>query len=64
MMGLKCKLANTELQSAAHAERLLTLTAGDNVVRLLPPLIISDDDLSDGVERLHHACRKLETKRG
>lgn len=64
MMGLKCKLANTELQSAAHAERLLTLTAGDNVVRLLPPLIISDDDLSDGVERLHHACRKLETQRG
>jgi acetylornithine/N-succinyldiaminopimelate aminotransferase len=63
MMGLKCKVPNGELQSAAHEEKLLTLTAGDNIVRLLPPLIVTDDDLSEGVERLHRACRRLEAKR-
>ena len=63
MMGIKCKTPNTELQSAAHEERLLTLTAGDNIVRLLPPLIVSDEDLSEGVERLDRACRRLEATR-
>jgi acetylornithine/N-succinyldiaminopimelate aminotransferase len=63
MMGLKCKVPNGELQSAAHEEKLLTLTAGDNTVRLLPPLIVTDEDLSEGVERLHRACRRLEAKR-
>jgi len=62
MMGIKCKIKNGELQSAAHEEKLLTLTAGDNTVRLLPPLIITDDELSGGVERLDRACRRLEAK--
>jgi acetylornithine/N-succinyldiaminopimelate aminotransferase len=63
MMGIKCKPANTDLQAAAYEEKLLTLTAGENVVRLLPPLIVSNDELSDGIERLHRACRRLEAKR-
>jgi acetylornithine/N-succinyldiaminopimelate aminotransferase len=63
MMGLKCKVPNGELQSAAHEEKLLTLTAGDNIVRLLPPLILSDEDLAEGVERLHRACLRLEARR-
>jgi len=64
MMGIQCKVPNGDLQSAAHDEKLLTLTAGDNVVRLLPPLIVSDEELSEGIERLHRACRSLEAKRG
>jgi acetylornithine/N-succinyldiaminopimelate aminotransferase len=62
MMGIQCKVPNGDLQSAAHDENLLTLTAGDNVVRLLPPLIVSDEELSEGIERLHRACRNLEAK--
>jgi acetylornithine/N-succinyldiaminopimelate aminotransferase len=62
MMGIKCKVLNGELQGAAHEEKLLTLTAGDNVVRLLPPLVVTDEDLSEGVERLHRACRHIEAK--
>jgi acetylornithine/N-succinyldiaminopimelate aminotransferase len=60
MMGLKCKPQNTKLQAAAHEEKLLVLTAGENVLRLLPPLVISEEDLSEGVERLDRACRRLE----
>jgi acetylornithine/succinyldiaminopimelate/putrescine aminotransferase len=29
---------------------------------LLPPLIVSDEELSEGIERLHRACRNLEAK--
>ncbi len=45
-MGVKCKVPNTEFVSAAFAEKLLLIGAGDNVVRLLPPLIVSDEDIS------------------
>ena len=62
MMGIKCKLANTELQAAALDQHLLTIAAGDNVLRLLPPLIVADADIADAVNRLDRACRALEAK--
>jgi len=62
MMGIKCKVANTALQAAALDQHLLTIGAGDNVVRLLPPLVVTDADISDAVDRLDRACRALEAK--
>ena len=62
MMGIRCKIPNTELQTAAMDQHLLTITAGDNVVRLLPPLVVTDADIADAVERLGRACLALETK--
>lgn len=62
MMGIKCKIPNTGLQAAAMDQQLLTLTAGDNVLRLLPPLIVTDADISDAMHRLDRACHKLEAK--
>jgi acetylornithine/N-succinyldiaminopimelate aminotransferase len=38
---------------------MITVAAGDNVVRLLPPLIISDDELADAVRRIDRACDHL-----
>lgn len=60
MIGIKCRHANTELSSACQAEHLLTVGAGDNVVRLLPPLIISQDDIDDAVARLEKACHRVK----
>ncbi|MFQ5625971.1 MAG: aspartate aminotransferase family protein, partial [Methyloligellaceae bacterium] len=40
MIGLKCKPPNQELIDALFDERLLAVPAGDNVVRLLPPLVV------------------------
>jgi acetylornithine/N-succinyldiaminopimelate aminotransferase len=37
----------------------LTVAAGDNVVRLLPPLIIGEEEAAEGVARLERACAKL-----
>ena len=62
MMGLKCRVPNTEVIAAALDERLLTIGAGDNVVRLLPPLIVSEADVGEAVERLDRACRALAAK--
>jgi acetylornithine/N-succinyldiaminopimelate aminotransferase len=62
MMGIKCKVTNTALQSAALAEKLLTIGAGDNVVRLLPPLVITKADVDEAVSKLDRACRTLAPK--
>ncbi len=62
MMGLKCKVPNTALQQAALDQHLLVIGAGDNVVRLLPPLILTDADIAEAVDKLDRACRALEAK--
>jgi acetylornithine/N-succinyldiaminopimelate aminotransferase len=60
MVGVKLKVPNTEFAAAARAEKLLTIPAGDNIVRLLPPLILTEDELAEGVRRLDAACQRME----
>ena len=62
MIGIKCKVANTALQAEALSEKLLTIGAGDNVVRLLPPLIITEADVNEAVGKLEKACKTLAAK--
>ena len=59
MGGLKLRLSPADFAAAARAQHLLTIPAGDNVVRLLPPLTISEDELSEGVRRLEATCQDL-----
>jgi len=49
MLGLKSRIPNTELVAKLAANGLLTVGAGDNVVRLLPPLIIGEDEIDEAV---------------
>jgi acetylornithine/N-succinyldiaminopimelate aminotransferase len=60
MMGIKTRAPNTEFVKAALAQKIILIGAGDNVVRLLPPLIVSDADITEAVERLDAACVMLE----
>jgi len=62
MVGIKTRVVNTELVEALRAEHLLTVGAGDNVVRLLPPLIIDEAQLDEAIEMLDRACSALEVK--
>ena len=62
MMGLKCVKPNTEVVAAALDQHLLVIGAGDNVVRLLPPLVVTDGDIAEAVARLDRAARALEAK--
>jgi len=62
MMGVKLKLPPAEFANAALAEKLLVIPAGDNVVRLLPPLVVSEEEISEGVRRLDAACDAVEKR--
>ena len=62
MMGIKCKTPNTDFQAMALEHKLLTIAAGDNVIRLLPPLVVTDADITEAVNKLDATCRALEAK--
>jgi acetylornithine/N-succinyldiaminopimelate aminotransferase len=55
LTGFKVTATPAEVVAAALAERVLVVGAGDNVVRVLPPLIVADHEISEGVERLSRA---------
>jgi acetylornithine/N-succinyldiaminopimelate aminotransferase len=59
MLGIKCRVPNTDVLAAARAEGLLLATAGDNVVRLLPPLIIEEAEVDEAMTRLDAALTGL-----
>jgi len=59
MLGLLCALPNTEVQKACVAEGILTVAAGENVLRLVPPLVVTEADIEEGVVRLHGAADRL-----
>ncbi len=59
MFGIKTRVPNTEFAAAALKEKLLTIPAGDNVVRLLPPLIIDEQEIAEAARRLGDACARL-----
>ncbi len=58
ILGLKAAVPNGELQAAFTAEGLLTVAAGDNVVRLVPPLVVTDADIEEGVAMIRAGVRR------
>ncbi|MES2816199.1 MAG: aspartate aminotransferase family protein [Pseudomonadota bacterium] len=60
MLGLKCKLAPTEVVKAGYEAGVLTVAAADNVLRLLPALNIPDADIAEALTRLDQAATSLE----
>ncbi len=60
MLGLKCRVPNVDLVKACIGEHLLVIAAGENVMRLLPPLIVSDADIDEAVTRIEKAAVKLQ----
>ncbi len=59
MLGLKCRVAPADVVQAGYDQHVLTVPAADNVVRLLPPLTITEDDLAEAVARLDAAASAL-----
>ncbi|QRE77490.1 aspartate aminotransferase family protein [Methylobacterium aquaticum] len=62
MTGLRLLVPNTDFAAAARDEHLLVIPAGDNVVRLLPPLIIGEAEVSAALDKLEAACAAMETR--
>jgi acetylornithine/N-succinyldiaminopimelate aminotransferase len=61
MLGLKCKIAPADVVKAGYAEHLLTVPAADNVIRILPPLTITEEEIVEAINRLDRAATRLET---
>jgi len=59
LLGLRCVMPNSQLVEALRDEHLLAVAAGDNVVRLVPPLIVGETDVGEAMGMLERACARL-----
>jgi len=64
LFGLKCQVPNADLVAAAFDAGLLCHIAGDNVLRLLPPLIVTEDHVNEAFEILRSVASVYEIKAG
>ena len=64
MIGLECAVPNGDVMAAAYDQNLLTVVAGENVLRLLPPLVLTEDDIAAGLEKLAATAAALEVSHG
>jgi len=66
LVGVRAVIPAGDLSNAIRDEKLLTVAAGENVVRMLPPLIVTEAEISDAVGRIERACARLSAaaKRG
>jgi acetylornithine/N-succinyldiaminopimelate aminotransferase len=58
ILGMKCEVPNSEVQDAFTAEGLLSVAAGDNVIRLVPPLVITDADIAEALTMIRRGARR------
>ena len=62
MLGIKCVVPAGDFVAAAREVGLLAVPAGDNVVRIMPPLTITEDEIAQAVEFLEQAALAVESK--
>ncbi|WP_315801597.1 aspartate aminotransferase family protein [Bradyrhizobium sp. SZCCHNS3002] len=62
LIGVKAVVPSGDLVAALRDQKLLTVGAGDNVVRFLPPLIVNESEIEQSVEMLDRACAALSGK--
>jgi len=62
MLGLKCKAAQGDVLQAAYEAEVITIPAADNVIRLLPPLNITDEEINEALTRLEAAAQSVAQK--
>ncbi len=58
LQGLKCVIPVGEVQEAATAEGLMTITAGENTLRIAPPLVVTDADIAEALTMLRRAAQR------
>lgn len=64
LRGLKCRVPNTQVAAALRDAGVLVAPAGDNVVRLMPPLVVTSQDLREARQRMDEALARLAGKGG
>lgn len=64
MLGLKCKAPTAEVIAAGYGAHILTVPAADNTIRLLPPLTITEEEITEAVARLDKAAATVMADAG
>jgi acetylornithine/N-succinyldiaminopimelate aminotransferase len=64
LLGLKCRMANTAVNAAFRANNFLAVPAGDNVVRLLPPLNVTDEEIRIALDAIRAGAKSLSASAG
>ena len=59
MLGIKCCVPNLDLMTAFRNHKLLTVVAGENVLRILPPLNVEISELDEAIEIIDKVCKKM-----
>ncbi len=59
LRGIKCRVPVGQMQAACLAEGLMAITAGENTLRIAPPLVITEGDLDQAVAMLRRAAAKV-----
>lgn len=59
LLGIKPKMPSSELLQAMRTEHVLGVPAGDNVIRLLPPLVVTAEEAREGLRRIENAAIAL-----
>ena len=60
MLGVKCRATNTDVVAAGYGAHVLVVPAADNVIRILPPLNLTDAEVDEGLRRLESAAAAVE----
>ena len=59
LIGLRMVPPVGEMVEELRNEKMITVAAGDNVVRLLPPLIVGENEIAEAIARIDRACARL-----
>jgi len=63
MLGIKAAIPQADLLQAIRAEHLLGVPAGNNVIRLLPPLVVTAEEAREGLARIERAAERVRAAR-
>nr|WP_221229450.1 aspartate aminotransferase family protein [Rubricella aquisinus] len=64
MIGVKCKVPNIDVVNAGYAAHILTVPGGDNVIRILPPLNLTIEEVDEALRRLDQAAASIKSDAG
>jgi len=64
LLGLKCVINNADMVAKLREHGLLVVPAADNVIRILPPLIVGEAEVAEAVGIIDQACRELAAAGG
>ena len=62
-LGLKCKVPNQDVVASLMDQKLLVVGAGENVIRIMPPLIVDQEQIDDACNRINNACKAYRERR-